>query len=333
MFPLEKTLESQLRSFGGPRPTLIFPEADDPRVIAAASGLIQFAKVVLTRRWEDIERDIHAHAIPLRVSLRRFRQSVRCLAPADEPGLCEDFAREMAELSRGKAYQVGLEEARALTRDPVYFSILAVRQGHADAVLGGVTHASRDFFQPCLRFLERDGTVYEMGLFALPDSHAPGLFHQNLVMFADVALNPEPSPERLADIAVGACVTMRNLIPVEQLPEVNGAILSYSTRGSGSGPSVDRVRGAEPHIERLLSRLAAENPLYRSIHIATELQISVAISKDMARSKLGPQADQLPAVGVANVLVVSNLDTGNLLYHIYNTRFPDAQSVLVIGGL
>jgi butyrate kinase len=333
MFPLEKTLEAQLRTFVGPRPTLIFPEADDPRVITAASGLIQFAKVVLTRRWEELERDILDQGIPLRVGLKRFRQSVRCLAPGDEPGLCEDFAQEMARVSRGKPYQVDLETARRQARDPVYFAILAVRLGHADAVLGGVTHASRDFFQPCLRYLERDGTVYEMGLFALPDTHDPGFFRQNLVMFADVALNPEPSPERLADIAVGACVTMRNLIPVEHLPEVNGAILSYSTRGSGSGPSVDRVRGAEPIIERQLRALAADNPLYRNIHIATELQISCAISKDMARTKLGPEADLHPAVGASNVLIVSTLDTGNLLYHIYATRFPDAQSVLVIGGL
>jgi butyrate kinase len=205
--------------------------------------------------------------------------------------------------------------------------------GYADAVLGGVTHSSRDFFRPCLRLLEREGTVYEMGLFALPDSHDSALFDENLVMFADVALNPEPDAERLADIAVGACVTMRHLIPQEHVPAVNGAILSYSTRGSGTGPSVDRIRRAEPLIEERLKQLCCGDPLYESINIATELQVSCAISKDAARTKLGEAADLNPAVGASNVLIAPSLDTGNLLYHIYNTRYPDARSVLIIGGL
>ena len=127
-----------------------------------------------------------------------------------------------------------------------------------------------------------------MGLFALPDSHAPGMYERNLVMFADVALNPIPTPEGLARIAVGACKTMRDTIPVEDLPYVNGALLSYSTRGSGEGVSVERVRKAAELIEPQLEALRRLDPKYETIRIEAELQISVALSVTAARSKLGP---------------------------------------------
>ncbi len=333
MFQLEQCIEQQLREVEGPVPTLILPEGDDPRVLSAASRMIQFSKVVVLRSQEDVERDLEQQQVPLGVTRKRFLQSVQFIVPEQFPDLLEEFAAKLVELGAGRSWGTELEQAKQQVLDPVYFAILAVRQGYADAVLGGVTHSSRDFFKPCLRLLERDGTVYEMGLFALPDEHDVGFFKQNLVMFADVALNPEPSSERLADIAVGACATLRNIIPKSFLPEINGAILSYSTRGSGAGASVERIRNAEPLIEDKLEQLARQNPAYRSIHIVTELQVSCAISKEAARTKLGEAADLNPAVGASNVLIAPSLDTGNLLYHMYATRFADAQSVLVIGGL
>jgi butyrate kinase len=333
MFQLEKSIENQLREVSGPQPTLIFPESGDPRILSAASRLIQYAKIVLVRSRDEVIRDLEDDRVRLGVSYDRFLNSVCFANPKDEPELVEEFANEFVKKSSGRSWEVDLKKARELVMDPVYFSILAVRLGYADAVLGGVVHASRDFFKPCLRLLERDGTVYEMALFALPNSHRQGIFKKNLVMFADVALNPEPSSERLADIAVGACVTMRNLIPPEVMPDINGAILSYSTRGSGTGPSVDRIRRSEPLINEKLKQLAVKNPLCKSIHIATELQISCAISQEAALTKLGEEADKNPAMGNSNVLIVPSLDTGNLLYHIYITRYPDAKTVLLIGGM
>ena len=190
-------------------------------------------------------------------------------------------------------------------REPVYFSIMAVREGYADAVLGGVAHASRDFFVPCLRILEKEGTVYEMCLFALPADHPAGIFEQNVVMFADVALNPVPSAEALADIAVGACRTFRDLVPASALPEINGALLSYSTRGSGQGPSVERIREAEPLIQRKLADLQAKHPEYASVNIVSEMQISVALSESAAHSKLKEEFGELKGAGRAHPTTTS----------------------------
>jgi butyrate kinase len=93
------------------------------------------------------------------------------------------------------------------------------------------------------------------------------------------------------------------------------------------------VRAAEPLITARLQALREEDPLYGSINIVTEMRISVALSEAAARTKLGEQYAELRGAGKASLLVVPNLDVGNLLYHIYATRYPGAASTLIIGGL
>lgn len=332
MFDLEGILRKQLRKAMTSKQTLILPEGHDPRLVSAASKLIKFANIILVADRAQVEALVERGEAELECSDRRFFTMVRFVDPATD-GLAPELAGRLHEVSQGKKWALSAEDAAQKILDPVYFAIMAVREGYADAVLGGLTHSSREYFTPCLRLLAKDGTVYEMGLFALPDDHPTGIYDQNLVMFADVALTPEPQPEDLAQIAVGACRTLRDIVPVESLAEVNGALLSYSTRGSGQGPSVERIRAAEPIIREKLVQLRQANPIYETINIVTEMQISVALSEAAARIKLKEAYDKLPGAGHANVLIVPTLDVGNLLYHIYTTRYPQAASTLIIGGL
>ena len=335
MYDLHRTLDMQLRAIPKPRPTLIMPEADDIRTIEAAERLTKFANVVLLTTEQELVTLVQGSDLEARIrgTVERLVKKVKCVDIDAERALIDEFARVFVTLGEGKKWGVDLAKAREKVRDPVHFAALATRLGYADMVVGGLTHASRDFFRPCLRLLERQEIVYEMGLFALPDSHPSGIYENNLVMFADVALNPLPTPEGLARIAVGACKTMRDTVPLEDLPYVNGALLSYSTRGSGEGQSVQRVRSAAEMIPDMLETLARENPIYETIRITAELQISVAVSQTAARSKLGPKLKGLPGAGQANVLIAPNLDVGNLLYHIYHTRYQDGQQLLIIGGI
>jgi phosphotransacetylase len=333
MFPLEKIIDDQLKKIKESTPFLIFPESLDPRVIEAASALVGLATVIFVGDEYQVKQVIKDKDITLKISQTRFFESVVFVSPQNYPELSDEFSKELYSASRNKSWSMNIDTARELVKQPVYFAILAVRLGYANAVLGGLTMSSKDFFRPCLRLLEKSRTVYEMALFALPDSHVSDMFEKNLVMFADVALNPDPNHERLVDIAVGACKTMRNIIPETELKNINGAILSYSTRGSGEGPSVEKIRRAEPLIQKRLKQLAEDNPFYKSINIVTELQIGCAVSKEAAKTKLAEMADANPAIGASNVLIVPTLDSGNLLYHIYSTRYPDASCVLIIGGL
>ena len=333
MFDIEAHLTRQIFSKPRPRPTLIFPEGDDARVIQAAARLLKVANVVLVAPAEAVRATAEREGLRLEGNLERLLLRARCLSPAEEPELLTEFAEELALVSAGKRWQLSLQAAAERVREPVWFSLLAVRLGYADAVVGGVRTTTRDFFLPCLRVLPRRSTVYEMALLALPDRHEGGTYRRNLVAFADVAVTPVPSGEALADIAVGACRSMRDLVPPDVLPEINGAIISYSTKGSGSGASVDRIRAAEALIPERLRALAATDARYASINIETELQISVAISEVAARAKLKGRLEDHPAAGHANVIIVPNLDVGNLLYHIYATRYPEAARCMVVGGL
>ncbi len=335
MIRLLPLLENQIRSIPRPKPTLVFPESSDPRILSAASHLTGVASVVLvgTTR-EEVRRRIEQANLPLKGSLKRFLGSVRFLRPADEPVLCEEFHEAFFEASTGKRWAVPYEVAGTLVREPVMFSCMAVRQGYADAVLGGVAHASRDFFRPALRLLHTEKVAFEVGLFSLPDEHPSEIYQKNIVAFADVAINPDPTPQELAEIAVGSCKIVRDLIPPDILPHVNGACLSYSTRGSASGESVERIRKAGAIIPGLLEQLVALDPVYRSIRIEAELQISCAISIAAAQSKLRDALNNPDSpVGRANVLILPSLDSGNLMYHLYATRYPHADKVLMVGGM
>ncbi len=332
MFDLEGALRKQLRDVMTSKQTLIFPEGDDPRIVGAASRLLKFANVILLGSRERAEALVDAGEATLECSRRRFMTMVRFVDPATDD-LTPELGERLWKVSQGRRWELTREQAAERCRERVYYAIMAVQAGYADAVLGGVAHSSRDFFVPCLRILDKERTVYEMGLFALPDSHPEGIYEKNLVMFADVALTPVPTPENLADIAVGACRTMRDIVPESVLPEINGALLSYSTRGSGQGPSVERIREAAPLIREGLAALRRTNPAYEKVHIVPEMQISVALSDRAARTKLKDEYETLEGAGRANVLVLPNLDVGNLLFHLYSTRYPDALSTLVIGGL
>jgi len=331
LFPM---LENQIRQLGKIRPTLIFPEGEDPRVVSAVSRLTDAADIVLVGRREVAERLVAEEKAVIYGSRRRYFGRVHFVLPEREPALCEEFFQTFWELMQGRRWAVPYERAQTLVREPVMFACMATKLGYADAVLGGITYTSQDFFRPALRLLHTDKTAFEVGLFSLPDEHPGGIYQQNLVAFADVAINQDPPSEVLAEIAVGACKIVRDLVPVDVLPYVNGAILSYSTRGSGTGASVERIRRAGELIPDMLAAAVREDPLYETIRITAELQISCAISIAAAESKLhGALADPNSPLGRANVLIAPSLDTGNILYHLYATRYPNADRVLMVGGM
>jgi len=334
MIRLLPMLEDQIKSLAGPRPTLIFPEGDDPRILSAASHLTGYANIVLVTSQDRARQVIDEQQVELRGSAKRFLGSVRCMVPEDHPALCDEFHEAFFELSHGSRWAVPYEQVAKLVREPVMFSCMAVQLGYADCVLGGAVHASREFFRPALRLLHTDRKAFAAGLFSLPDSHPKDIYRNNIVVFSDVAINVDPDADTLAQIAVGSCKIVRDLVPVDVLPHINGAILSYSTRGSASGPSVERIRAAGERIPAMLADLAERDPLYSSIHIDAELQISCAISMTAAQSKLRDAlANPDSAVGRANVLILPSLDAGNLMYHLYATRYADADKVLMVGGM
>ncbi|BHH83714.1 butyrate kinase [Desulforhopalus sp. 52FAK] len=335
MFDLDKSVDKQLGEMLSEskvaKPVIVFPEASDPRIIAAASGLLGVARIVLLGDREEIRALCDYKTVEFLCSRERFFSNVVIIEPKESP-LVPELAAELCQLSEGRKWQYSLDEAFEKVLHPVIFGAMLVRQGYADASLGGVAYSTKDFLAPCLRLIKSAGTAFEMGLFVLPED-ANSLWEQNIVMFADVALNLRPSAKQLADIAIESCKTLRDIVPHSVLPNINGALISYSTKGSGQGPSVETIREAEPLVQEKLLELQKRDNAYESISITAELQISVAVSKDAAKVKLKDKLDEFKGAGEGNVLIVPTLDEGNMLYHLFNTQYPGAKSSLIMGGM
>ncbi len=335
MIDLDALMDQQLNGLlstpGSVKPVIVFPEANDPRIIAAASGLVNQARVVLIGDIVEIRALCDYKSAELLCPRDKFFNKVQVVNPGTSD-LAPELALGLIEASKGRKWEFTPEEAARKILNPVFFGAMLVRKGYADACLGGVANSTKDFLAPCLRLIKSNGTAFEMGLFCLPDQD-PQLWENHAVMFADVALNLKPSAEQLADIAVGACKTMRDVFPVSVLSEINGAMISYSTKGSGQGPTVSTIREAEPLAAEKLTALKQADPVYDSISITSELQISVALSREAAEVKLKNRIEEFQAAGKANVLIVPGLDEGNMLYHLFNTQYPAAQSSLIMGGM
>jgi butyrate kinase len=329
MFKIEESFDSQLQSLQKVRPTVLFAEPLDPRVLEAVCYLTRFVRPVLLAPEEEVRAAAAqnlAHVDPSRVDFA-LSESV-CVDAAGRGELVDELAAECLKHPYRGFKGKTLEAARAAVREPGLFGIYAVRLGHADMVVGGARHSSKQFFRPMLTLLATRAVVLEAGVFILPDDHPEAIYPHNIAVFGDVGVNAAMTPEVLAEVAVGTCALTRDLIPQDVLPEIHGAVVSYSHKGSDEGPSPAMIRKAMERVPELLAAQSAKGQRYASIRLAGEVKISAALSKRSA----GLYAEAGLAGGT-NVIICPNLETGNLLFHLYASRFPGAKKFAVLFGI
>jgi butyrate kinase len=332
MFDIEGSLDRQVLAVPRSRPTVIFIEPLDPRVLEAACYLARFVRPVFLAP-EAVVRGVAATALS-HVDRNRveFTLSESAFVDLDsEPELVESFANDFLESSNETGQLKTTQHARRLVSKPGQFGICAVRLGHADMVVGGAAHDPKDFFRPMVRMLTMKYLPCEAGVFVLPDEHPDNIFPHNIVIFGDVGVNASMSPEILAHVAVSTCEVARDLIPEDVLPEIHGAIVSYSHRGSDEGSSPELVRRAAELLPGIITERARRSSRYASIRIDAEVKMSVALSERSAMYYRTPGKGGWS--GGTNVIICPNLDMGNLLYHLYGTRYPTAKKFSVMSGL
>ncbi|MEH3077934.1 MAG: phosphate acetyltransferase [Quadrisphaera sp.] len=274
------------------RRTIVLPESEDSRVLRAAEelGHLDVADLVLLGR----EDEVRARADRLGVDLG----SARIVDPATSP-LREEMAPVYAERRKHKG--VTLEAAAEQLLDPTYFGTLMVATGHADGMVSGATHTTAATIRPALEVIKTTpGASRVSGAFlmCLPD---------RVLVFADCAVNLDPTAEELAGIALSSAETAR-AFGVE--PRV--AMVSYSTGTSGAGVDVDKVREAT----RLVAERAPDLPL------AGPIQYDAAVDPATGAAKMPGN----PVAGRATVLVFPDLNTGNTTYKAVQ-RTGDAVAV------
>ena len=333
MFDIGASFDREILAMAKIRPVVLFIEPEDPRVVEAALRLPRFARPVFLATREKVEAVIREHLSHVDESRVEFTlmESAYCdLERSAE--LQAELAAAVLELPADRRLFENMEAARRFVAQPTGFGIMAVHEGHADIVVGGATHEPRDFLRPMIKVMKVEPVVCEAGIIVLPDDHPRGLYPHNILVIGDVGVNAAVTPEILARSAVGTSAVARDLIPQDQLPEINGVIVSYSNRGGDEGPSVELVRRATELVPRFIEERCRRGDRYRTIGIEGEVKINVALSQRSAQlyKRGGERADDF---GGTNVLVAPNLDTGNLLFHLFATRYPEGHKFGAIFGI
>lgn len=332
MYDLDGALDGQILEVMQNRPTVLLTEPYDARVVEAACYLPRFARLVFVAPEEHVKAVITnelQHVDPTRIEFTLSESEFVDIDERDD--LKTEFADALLELPPEISRAGDRDEARRFVSEPSRFGIMAVRQGHADMVVGGTQHEPKEYFRPMLRLLAKQDVLCEAGLFVLPEAHPDDIFPHNIVVFGDVGVNATMTPEILAHVAVGTCAVARDIIPEDILPVINGAIVSYSNRGSDEGPSPEMVRQAAELVPDILAERIRRGRRYASIRIEGEVKVSVALSRRSATYYRKGQENTF--IGGTNVIIAPNLDLGNFLFHVYAARYPEAKKFAVVFGI
>lgn len=268
---------------------VVFPEGQEPRVLQAArqfNSLRLGVPILLGDRTK-----IKEAAADLNVPL----DGIRIINPAESEDL-DAFAKRFELLRRFKGLKE--KEARETMLKPNYYGAMMVAMHQADGLVSGTSEISGSVLRPLFQIIKvapQASTASSCMVMEVQDSR----FGENgVLMMADCGVIPDPTVDQLADIAVSSAQLARQLLGSR--PRV--ALLSYSTKGSATHPSIGKMQAA--------TALAVQRAQQKNVEadFDGELQVDAALVPEIAARKL-PDSK---VAGKANVLVFPDLNSGNI---------------------
>ncbi len=266
---------------------IVLPEWYDERILKAAEIISKqgIAEVVLVGNQDEIKR----------VSNGIDLSEITISNPLEQSKF-NYYSEQFFTMRKLKGMTI--EQARNSMGNPIYFGTMMVKVGEADGLVAGAASCTADVWRPVLQIIKtRPGTKVASSCFLMevPNSKYGD---KGVLFFADCALNPNPTAEQLASIAVSTANTAKRLLNIE--PKV--AMLSFSTKGSASHELVDKVIEA--------TRLAKE--LMPDLLIDGELQADAALDLAVSMKKCPDSS----VGGKANILVFPDLQSANIAYKL-----------------
>mgnify|MGYP004505096285 FL=1 len=271
--------------------TIILPEAEDKRVLEAASKVINqgFAKVILLGDKNRILENSKKYDINL--------DGVDIINPLTSEKK-EEYKQKLYELRKNKG--MTLEQAEELLKEPIYFGMMMLKDENskADGLVSGAAHSTANTLRPALQILKtKPGTKLVSAFFVMCVPNCK--YGENgTFIFGDSGLNQNPTADELSEIAISSSKSFEQLVR----KEAKVAMLSYSTKGSAKSELTEKVIEA--------TKLVKEKEA--SLMVDGELQLDAAIVPEIAASK----APESPLKGEANVLIFPDLDAGNIGYKL-----------------
>lgn len=271
---------------------IVLAEGEEERIISAAKIIAkkEIARVTLIGNKEVIEKKAGEKLSGIEIV---------------DPSTCEksaSYANLLFELRKTKG--MTLDQAEKLVyHNPLYFGALMVKSGDADGMVAGSINATGDVLRPALQIIKTKAgvnTVSSCFVMVMPENAPGSKYGENgVLVFGDCAVNPNPTSEQLADIAIASADTAVKIAGITQ-PKI--ALLSFSTKGSAKHELVDKVALAADILKKRVPGLNVDG----------ELQADAALVASVGALK----APNSSVAGSANVLIFPDLQAGNIGYKL-----------------
>lgn len=281
---------------------ILFPEGDNEKIQAVALKLLKNTFVYVTEdqklhsiKIKDIiepillfaEKDLIPEEIASQVKVIKMNDQMK-------------FAQKLYQIRKDKG--LTLAEAQTLITGKNYYGMMLLDANEVDCLVGGINYKTADILRPALQIIKADQKTVASTFIMNKDDET--------YLFSDCSINISPKAEQLVEIAESTINFALDfdfkIFDSINFKELNVAMLSYSTNGSGAGEDVDKVRVATEKLSQLNWKAD------QKINIAGEIQFDAAFDETVRKKKF----PELNIKGPCNVFVFPNLEAGNIGYKI-----------------